>query len=122
MVQHLKSGTHIRIYICMCVCVCVCVCVYIHTYTYTHTYIYIGLFIMFYVITNICNKKTKRTYLNGIVHSHRKTEKSFFDNWICLMCPPRVTHTHTDTILKFLPHTRQHGCIDILHSCNDPCL
>jgi hypothetical protein len=21
-----------------------------------------------------------------------------------------------------LPHTRQHGCIDILHFCNDPCL
>jgi len=21
-----------------------------------------------------------------------------------------------------LPHTRQHGCIDILHCCNDPCL
>jgi hypothetical protein len=21
-----------------------------------------------------------------------------------------------------LPHTRQHGCIDILHCCNDTCL
>jgi hypothetical protein len=21
-----------------------------------------------------------------------------------------------------LPHTRQHGCIDILHCCNDHCL
>jgi hypothetical protein len=29
---------------------------------------------------------------------------------------------HIDTILKFLPHTHQHGCIDILHRCNDPCL
>jgi hypothetical protein len=28
---------------------------------------------------------------------------------------------HFDTIFKFLPHTRQHGCIDILHCCNDPC-
>jgi len=28
--------------------------------------------------------------------------------------------THIDTIFKFLPHTRQHGCIDILHCCNDP--
>jgi hypothetical protein len=28
---------------------------------------------------------------------------------------------HIDTILKFLPRTRQHGCIDILHCCNDPC-
>jgi hypothetical protein len=30
--------------------------------------------------------------------------------------------THIHTIFKFLPHTRQHGCIDILHCCNDPCL
>jgi hypothetical protein len=29
---------------------------------------------------------------------------------------------HIDMIFKFLPHTRQHGCIDILHCCNDPCL
>ena len=29
---------------------------------------------------------------------------------------------HIDTIFKFLPHTRQNGCIDILHCCNDPCL
>jgi hypothetical protein len=28
---------------------------------------------------------------------------------------------HIDTILKFLPHRRQHGCIDILRCCNDPC-
>jgi hypothetical protein len=27
---------------------------------------------------------------------------------------------HIDTIFKFLPHTRQHVCIDILHCCNDP--
>jgi hypothetical protein len=26
------------------------------------------------------------------------------------------------TIFKFFPYTRQHGCIDILHRCNDPCL
>jgi len=39
---------------------------------------YTGRFIMFSVITNIYNKKTKRTYLNGIVKSHNKTEKSFF--------------------------------------------
>jgi hypothetical protein len=29
---------------------------------------------------------------------------------------------HIDTMLKFLPHTRQNGCIDILNCCNDPCL
>jgi hypothetical protein len=27
-----------------------------------------------------------------------------------------------DMIVKFLPHTHQHGCIDILHCSNDPCL
>jgi len=26
---------------------------------------------------------------------------------------------HIDTTFKFLPHTRQHGCIDIFHWCND---
>jgi hypothetical protein len=26
---------------------------------------------------------------------------------------------HIDTIFKFLPHTRQHGCTDILHWCDD---
>jgi hypothetical protein len=36
------------------------------------------------------------------------------------MCTKGDT-AHIDTI-KFLPHTRQHGCIDILHCCNDSCL
>jgi hypothetical protein len=38
---------------------------------------YRGRFIMFSVITNIYNTKT---YFNGIVHSHRKTEKVFLFN------------------------------------------
>ena len=29
---------------------------------------------------------------------------------------------HIDVIFKFLPHTRHHGCSDILHCCSDPCL
>jgi hypothetical protein len=29
--------------------------------------------------------------------------------------------THFGMIFKFLPHTRKHGCIDILHRCNDLC-
>jgi hypothetical protein len=29
---------------------------------------------------------------------------------------------HIDRIFKFLPHPRQHGCIDIIHCCKDPCL
>jgi hypothetical protein len=32
------------------------------------------------------------------------------------------TTANIDTILRFLPHTLQRGCIDILHCCNDPCL
>jgi hypothetical protein len=39
-----------------------------------------GRFIMFSMIRNIYNEKNQRTYLNGIVHSHRKTGKVFFDN------------------------------------------
>jgi len=37
------------------------------------------------------------------------------------MCTMGYT-AHIDTIFKFLPHTRPHGCIDILYCCNDPCL
>jgi hypothetical protein len=29
---------------------------------------------------------------------------------------------YIDTIFKFMQHTRQHGCIDILHCYNDTCL
>jgi hypothetical protein len=40
---------------------------------------YTGRFIIFSMITNIYNKKTKGpTYHTGIVHSPRKTEKVFF--------------------------------------------
>jgi hypothetical protein len=72
---------------------------------------YTGRFIMFSVITNIYNKETKRTYLNGIVHSHRKTEKVLEMLDVCTTGDT----AHIDTIFKFLPHTRQHGYIDILH-------
>jgi len=51
------------------------------------------------------------TYLNGIVHSHRKTEKDFFF-WKLEMFDVFTTGdtAHIDTIFKFLPHTLQHGC------------
>ena len=73
---------------------------------------YTGRFIMFSVITNIYNKKNQRTYLNRIVHSHRKTEKVFCCCWQLEMfgvCTTGDT-THIDTLFKFLPHMRQHGC------------
>jgi hypothetical protein len=43
----------------------------------TNTNINTGCFLTLFVITNIYNKKT---CLNGIVNSHRKTEKVFFYN------------------------------------------
>jgi hypothetical protein len=35
------------------------------------------------------------------------------------MCTTGNT-AHINTIYYFLPHTRKHGCIDILHCCNEP--
>ena len=61
------------------------------------------------------------TSLNGIVHSHRKTEKDFLTTRD-FRCVPHGDTAHIDTIFKFLPHTRQHGCVDILHCCSDPWL
>jgi hypothetical protein len=66
------------------------------------------------------DQENQRTYLNGIVHSHRKTEKVFFF-WqlemfnVCTM----GDRACIDTIFKFLPHMCLRGCIDILHCCND---
>jgi len=81
---------------------------------------YTGRFIVFSVITNIYNKKTKEPTLmelftaTGELIFFRQLE--MFD-----VCTTGDT-AHIDTIFKFLPHTRQHGCIDILHCCKDPCL
>jgi hypothetical protein len=71
--------------------------------------------------TNVYNKKTD--YLNGAVHSSRKNWKKVFF-WQLEMFDVCITGgtAHIDTIFKFLPYTRQHGCIDILHCCNDPYL
>jgi hypothetical protein len=77
-------------------------------------------FIMFSLITNIYNKKTKGLTLMELFTATRKLV--FFDNQRCSMCATRMTRHTADTIFKFLPHMRQHGCIDILHFCNDPCL
>ena len=46
------------------------------------------------------------TYLNGIVHSHKKTEKVvFFDNERCSLCAPRVKW-HTAIRYSRSCHTR----------------
>jgi hypothetical protein len=66
---------------------------------------------MFSVITNIYNEN-QRTYLNGIVHSHRKTEKGFFLQLEIFGVCTTGDIAHIDTIFKFLPHTRHHGECD----------
>jgi len=77
---------------------------------------------MFSVITNIYNKKTKGSILMELFTATGKLKKFFF--WQLEMFDVCTTDdtAHIDTIFKFLPHTRQHGCIDILHCCIDPCL
>ena len=53
-------------------------------------------------------KENQRTYLNGIVHSHRKTEKVFFFSFLTTRDVRCVHHRWLDTIFKFSPHTHQH--------------
>jgi hypothetical protein len=86
-------------------------------------FIHTGRFIMFSVITNIYNKQTKLPTLMELFTATGKLKKGggglqleMFD-----VCTTGDT-AHIDTIFKFLPHTRQHGCTDIFHCCTDPCL
>jgi hypothetical protein len=80
-----------------------------------------GRFIMFSVITNIYNKKTKGRKLMELFTATGKLKKFFF--WQLQMFDVCTTGdtAHIDAIFNFLPHT-QHGCIDSLHCCNDPYL
>jgi len=75
---------------------------------------------MFSVITNIHNKKTKGPILMELFIA--TGQMSFFlQLQVFDVCTTGDT-TQIDTIFKFLLHTRQHECIDILHCYNDPCL
>jgi len=69
---------------------------------------------MFSVITNIHKKKTKGLTLMELLTAKEKLEKFFFLGGgqldIFDVCTTGDT-AHVDTIFKFLPHTRQHGCI-----------
>jgi len=56
--------------------------------------------------------------MNWIVQSHTKIENFFLTLENFDVCTTGDT-AHAVTIFKFLPHTRQHGCIDILHHCNN---
>ena len=69
---------------------------------------------MFSVITNIYNKKIKGPTLMELFTATRKLKKFFFFFWQLEtfdVCTTGDT-AHIDTIFKFLPHTRQHGCTD----------
>jgi hypothetical protein len=76
---------------------------------------------MFSVITNIYNKKTKGPTLMEFFTATGKLKK-FFLQLEMFDAYTMGDTAHIDTIFKFLPHTRQHGCIDILHCCNDRCV
>jgi hypothetical protein len=76
---------------------------------------------MFSVITNIYNEKTKGRSLKELFTATIKPKKGFLTTRDFDVYTTGDT-AHIDTIFKFLLHTRQHGCIDILHWCNDPCL
>jgi hypothetical protein len=79
-----------------------------------------GRFIMFSVVINIYNKKTKEPTLMELFTATGKL-KVFLQLQLFDVCTAGdMAHIHT--IFKFMSHTRQHGCIDILHCCNDLCL
>jgi hypothetical protein len=75
---------------------------------------------MFSVKTNIYNKKTKGPTLMELFTVTGKLEKFFF--WqleifdMCITCDT----AHINTLFRLLPHTRQNGCVDILHCGYDP--
>jgi hypothetical protein len=73
---------------------------------------------MFSVITNIYNKKTEGSTLMELFTATGKLKKFFLQLEMFDVCTTSDT-AHIDTIFKFFPHTRQHGCVDILHCCNE---
>jgi hypothetical protein len=67
---------------------------------------------MLSVITNIYNKKTKGPTLMEMSTATEKMKKFFLQLEMFDMC--------TTGDMAHMPYTRQQGCIDILHCCNDP--
>ena len=84
-----------------------CNCNTLHWLNPVTVYVYTRRFIMFSVITNIYNTKTKGPTLMELFTTTRKQKKYFFDNQRCLMCAPWMTRhtsirysvlaTHTST-------------------------
>jgi len=81
-------------------------------------------FIMFSVITNTYNRKTKGPTITELLTATGTLKKkvSFLETRD-VRCVHRRWHgTHRYDIQVLATHTRQHGWIDILHCCNDACL
>jgi hypothetical protein len=76
---------------------------------------------MFSLFTNIYNKKTKGPTLMVLFMATEKLKKFFWQLEKIDVCTTGDT-AHIHTIFKFLPHMCQHGHINILYCCNDPCL
>jgi hypothetical protein len=86
------------------------------------SWIFFTLYMAFHdVITNICNKKTTGPTLMELLTATGKLKKFFWQLEMSDVCTTGDT-AHIHKIFKFLPYTCQHGCIDILHCCNDPYL
>jgi hypothetical protein len=83
------------------------------------SFVSMGRFIIFSVITNIYNNRTKGPTLMELFIATGKLQSLLTTRDV------RYVHqgwqAHIDMIFKFLPHTRENGCIDILLCCNDPC-
>jgi len=91
------------------------VCMYVHrAYMYLCMYIYTcSLYRAFHnalLDYKHLQQENQRTYLNGTVHSHRKTEKVFFffDNQRCSMCALQATR---HTAIRY--SSSCHKCVDM---------
>jgi hypothetical protein len=65
---------------------------------------------MFSVTTNMHKKETKGPALMELFTATGKLKKVFFLQLEMFDVCPTGDTAHIDTIFKFLPHTRQHGC------------
>jgi hypothetical protein len=68
---------------------------------------------MFSMITNIYNKKTTGITLMELFTATANLKKIFLQLQMFDVCTTGDT-AHINTIFKFLPQARQHGCSDIL--------
>jgi hypothetical protein len=75
---------------------------------------------MFSVITEFFYKEPNGPTLIESCTATGQRKKFFCQLEMFDVCTTGDT-AHIDTIFMYLPHTRQHGYIDILPCCNNPC-